>query len=141
MISVLHCRVFAFFSLYLTLLLFASFLKVIYKGFVFLVIVQFSRYRCAFYSKCSSIISHFFGFVKRFLKYFLFLFLFLSLSPSGDLFILPLFSPLVKPFFDVLCFAQKLVLFFICLCQICKTIVALHSKKRIFQLKKAKISS
>ena len=47
MISVLHCRVFCIFQSLLDLLT-SRFLKAIYKGFVFLVIVQFSRCRCAF---------------------------------------------------------------------------------------------
>ena len=85
----------------------SRFLKAIFKGFVFLVIVQFSRYRCAFSQKCLSIISHFFSFVKRFLKYFFISFPLLDPRSSGDLFILPQLRANVKPFFDVLPFTHN----------------------------------
>lgn len=105
MISVLHCRVLSFFRLVLTFT--SRFLKAIYKGFVFLVIVQFSRYRCAFSQKCLSIISHFFTFVKRFLKYFFISFSSRLSRSSGDLFILPPFAANVNRVFTHSMFCTK----------------------------------
>lgn len=106
MISLLHCRVLlTFFRLLLTFT--SRFLKAIYKGFVFLVIVQFSRYRCAFSLKCSSIISHFFRFVKRFLKYFFISFFSRQPRSSGDLFILPPFRANVNRVFTHSMFCTK----------------------------------
>ena len=109
MISVLHCRVLAFFSLYLTLITLISQSNL--QGFCVSRYCSIFKIPFAALLKRSSIISHFLQLVKYFLKYFLFLLLDLSSVLSGDLFILPPFSFLVKLFCAVLCFAQNAVPF------------------------------